>query len=117
MGFLGFQDPPPGGGEGDHRTPKTPSGKQHPNISFGYFQNNLEIVRTVFLSIHWFRILLISASFLILSDISGLLQGRFSALYVSKIIISAADTEPMNNNDNKIIILESFLELAISAGL
>ena len=28
-----------------------------------------------------------------------------------------ADTEPMNNKNNKIIVLASFLEFAISAGL
>ncbi len=41
----------------------------------------LEIVCIFFLSIHWFIILLISASFLILSDISGLLQGSLFIIW------------------------------------
>ena len=51
-----------------------------------------------------------STSFLILSDISGLLQ-------ICLVHISAADTELMNNHE--IVTLTSFLELifAVSAGL
>jgi len=63
--------------EGDPRTPKTPSGNQHPNIYFLYFQNNWYF---------WY------------------VARKFSSLYVSKFNISAADTKPWNNNNNEIII-------------
>ena len=88
------------------RPPKTTSGKQHPIFIFDIFKiigirNSLNIL-------HWFRILQISASFLIQSDISGLLQG--SLAYLSNFNISAADTELINNHE---IIFASFLELYI----
>ena len=63
IGILG----PPG--------PRKPQvGNCTPIFIFDIFKI-IGIVRTFFLYIHWFRILLISASFWILSDISGLLQG------------------------------------------
>ena len=67
------------GEEGNPKTPKTPSGKEYPNIYFSYFQNNWFCISIV-LSIHWFRILLFSASFLTL--IFLVVARKFSSLYI-----------------------------------
>jgi len=94
-------------GEGRSHDPRKPQvGNSTPIFIFDIFKiigirNSLNIL-------HWFRILQISDSFLILSDISGLLQG--SLAYLSNFNISSADTELINNHE---IIFESFLELYI----
>jgi len=53
-----------------------------------------------------------------LSDIWGLLQESLAQyVFQDSISLMRADTEPMNNKNNKIIVLASFLEFAILAGL
>ena len=98
--FVGSWGPgttPPGGD--DPMDPKNPKCETASHHLFLIFLKQLlsEIVCTFFLSIHWFRILLISASFLILSDISGLLQ-ESSANYMFLNSISQLLTLNPNNH-------------------